>query len=114
MQTVREQAKLIDISHSGYNDSLSQIPDPSNQIKKLKISEFISWSVCFSVICLLTGLLIYFQLGVTMESVTYALFFLSLAGLIYYISKIITLSKVPVSSPGKPLHLDGKPLHGLN
>jgi hypothetical protein len=104
MQTVREQAKMFDISPIGFNSTLPRNPDPQSQIKRLKIGEFKSWSVCFGLICALTGLLMYLKVGVTMESVTSALFFLSLAGLVYSIYKIIFLSKEPGRTDSNSLH----------
>jgi hypothetical protein len=114
MQTVRSHSKLIDTSLSGYNSPHSQIPDPSGQIKKLKISELKSWSVCFSIISILTGLLMYMRLGVTMENITSVLFFFALSGLIYSIYRIVKLSKDSAAPVSKPLPLDAKPLHELN
>jgi hypothetical protein len=105
MQTVREQ-KIIDVSAAGFRTSPSQSP-VSNQENTLKIREFISWSVCFAVVAGLTGLLMYLNVGVTMESVTSILFYSSLAGLIYFVSKIILTSR-------KPVHMNTRTLHELN
>ena len=106
MQTIREQ-KSIDISPAGLRSSLSQAPVTTNQVKRLKIREFISWSVCFAVISGLTGLLKILKVGVTMDTVNSILFFGSLAGLIYFISRIISLSR-------NPLPLNSNSLHELN
>jgi hypothetical protein len=102
MQTVRGQ-KIIDVSATGFRTSPSQSP-VSNQENTLKIREFISWSVCFAVVAGLTGLLMYLNVGVTMESVTSILFYLSLAGLIYFVSKIILTSRKPVPMNTRTLH----------
>ena len=96
MQTVPEQAKRVNISTSGLKSFISPLPDSTNSSKRLKIREFISWSVCFAVICLLTGLLLILKVGITMESITASLFFLSLGGLIYFSYRILVLSKKPV------------------
>jgi hypothetical protein len=104
MPTIREQPKKIDISPNGFSSSFPRIPDPKNQIKRLKIGEFKSWSVCFGIICALTGLIMYLKVGVTMESVTSTLFFLSLAGLIYSIYKIALISKNPAQVSTNALH----------
>jgi hypothetical protein len=96
MQTVREQAERINISKPGLRSFVSPVPDSSDHSKRFKIREFISWSVCFAVISLLTGLLMILKVGITMETVTASLFFLSLGGLIYFIYRIIVLSKKPV------------------
>jgi hypothetical protein len=102
MQTVRGQ-KIIDISAAGFSVSPSQSQVP-NQAKRLRIREFISWSVCFAVVAGLTGLLMFLKVGVTMESVTSVLFYLSLAGLIYFVSKIILVSRIPVQMNTRTLH----------
>jgi hypothetical protein len=96
MQTVRDQVKRVNISTSGLNSFIPSVPDSDIQSKRLKIKEFISWSVCFAVICLLTGLLMILKVGITMETVTASLFFLSLGGLIYFSYRILVLSKKPV------------------
>ncbi|HEY2348407.1 MAG TPA: hypothetical protein VGH64_05300, partial [Puia sp.] len=62
------------------------------------------WSVCFAVVCGLTGLLKYLKVGVTMDTITSALFYLSLAGLIYFITRIIMMSKSPVQLHSTNLH----------
>ena len=104
MQTVRGQ-KVIDVSADGFRTSPSQY-SVSNQEKTLKIREFIAWSICFGVVAGLTGMLMYLNVGVTMESVTSILFYLSLAGLIYFVSRIILTSRKPVQM--------GHPRHELN
>jgi hypothetical protein len=93
MQTVREQEM---VSPAGFNSPLSQTPVSANQTKRLKIREFVSWSVCFTVVSLLTGLMKFMKVGVTMESVNSGLFYLSLAGLIYFISRIVVILKNPI------------------
>ena len=65
----------------------------NNHIKRLKIKEFISWSVCLAIITLITGLLKFLKIGVTMDSVTSGLFYLSLGGLTWLIYRIFKLSK---------------------
>lgn len=105
MPTVQDQAKKIDISQNGYAATNAwRVPDPIGQIRSLKISEYISWSVSFGIICLLTGFLKFLKLGVTMEPVTSIFFFLSLFGLIYSISKTIKLNKAPLSRDGRVHH----------
>ena len=98
MQTVRGQNR-IDINSSGFRSQLPQAPDSINQVKRLKIREFISWSVCFFVMAFLTGLMKFFQLAVTMESVTSVIFWLSLAGLIYFVTRLVQISRT--STQGK-------------
>jgi hypothetical protein len=103
MQTIREQ-KSIDNLPSRFKSSFSAFPISSDQAKRLKIKEFISWSVCFALIFGLTGLMKLLKLGVTMDSVTSILFYLSLAGLIYFIRRIILLSRNPVQVNSEVLH----------
>lgn len=103
MQTVRELEK-IDISPSLIIPTLNQVQVSTNHTKKLKIREFISWSVCFGVVAGLTGLLKILNVGVTMEVVTSSLFYLSLGGLIYFISKIVSLSKNPLQNKAHEWH----------
>jgi|SRR5450432_4109479 hypothetical protein len=105
MQTIRKNA--IDISPVQFGSGFSQSPVSPDQEKRLKISEFTSWSVCFAVVCGLTGLLKLLKVGITMDTVTSILFYLSLAGLIYFVTRIIMISKNTVS-----LHADN--LHELN
>jgi hypothetical protein len=108
LPTVQDQAKAIDISNKRFPVlHTRRFPDPARQIKSLKISEFTSWSVSFGIICLLTGLLKFLKLGVTMEPVTSIFFFFSLFGLIYSVSKAIKLSN-------GSLHKDGQVFHELN
>ncbi|HEY4935929.1 MAG TPA: hypothetical protein VII44_05080 [Puia sp.] len=103
MHTIREQ-KVIDISQGGFRSSFSSAMVSANQAKRLKISEFISWSVCFAIVSGLTGLMKFLKVGLTMDTVTSILFYLSLAGLAYFIYKIISLSKTPVQARIHPIH----------
>ena len=105
MQTVRDPSGM-GILPSGYvaYSAPTQAPVAEIQAKRLKIREFKSWSVCLSVIVLLTGLIKVFNLGITMESVTSLLFFTSLSGLAYFIYRIISLSRTPVPLNTNSLH----------
>jgi hypothetical protein len=76
----------------------------NNHLKRLKIKEFISWSVCFVIITLITGLLKFLKIGVTMDSVTSGLFYLSLGGLTWLIYKIFKLSKNQPPTNKMPKH----------
>jgi hypothetical protein len=100
--------KTFDISPTPFSSGFPQISSSSNQEKRLKVREFISWSACFGFICAVTGLLKFLKIGVTMDSVTSTLFYLSLAGLIYFVTRIILLTKNPV-----PMD-NAKPFHELN
>jgi hypothetical protein len=95
MQTIHEQARVINTSSPDIKSTFSRIPNALDSLKALKIREFISWSVCFAIVSGLTGLILFLKVGVTMETVTASLFYLSLAGLIYFISRIILLSRNP-------------------
>lgn len=101
MQTVREQ-QSIDISPVPHKSPMIPAPVSPDQVRKLKIREFISWSVCFAVITALTGLMKILQVGVTMDTVTSILFFLSLSGLIYFIYRIISFSRNPLPRSPHP------------
>jgi hypothetical protein len=105
MQTVREQNMIT----PGYGSSFSKIQVPANQSNRLKIREFISWTVCFAIITTLTGLLKFLKIGVTMDSVTSALFYLSLFGTAFFIYRIINLT-----TSGTRIHLKGNNLQELN
>ena len=107
MQTVSDNTRRIDISSSNFPTSYPRIPDPAGQIRKLKISEFKSWTVCFGIISFLTGMLMYLKVGVTMETVTASLFFLSLAGMIFSVYKLILLYR-------EPARLETSSRHDLN
>lgn len=99
MQTILGQ-KAVTISPSSFISGSSEVPASANQINRLKIREFISWGVCFGVVTLLTGLLKVLRVGITMEPVTSILFYLSIVGLAYFISKAIRLSRAaPLVQP---------------
>jgi predicted membrane channel-forming protein YqfA (hemolysin III family) len=103
MQTIREH-KTIDISPSAFRSNISQAPVSSDQVKRSNIREFMSWSVCFAIIAGLTGVMKFLKLAVTMETITSILFYLSLSGLIYFISRIIMLARNPVQLNTNSLH----------
>ena len=102
MQTFRRNN--VDISPVQFNAGFSQHPIPPVREKKLKIKEFISWSACFAVIAGLTGLLKFLKVGITMDTVTSSLFYLSLAGMIYFITRIVLLSRSQVQIHSNKLH----------
>jgi hypothetical protein len=106
METIHGQ-KMVDNSVSSFIPSGSFDLSSSNRVKRLKFREFISWSVCFGVISFLTGLLKFLKIGVTMDSVTSVLFYLSLAGLFYFTYKVLSLSKNSVQR-------NSESFHGLN
>ena len=107
MQTVRNNTTRIDTSPNGFPNVFPRVPDPTSQIRRLKISEFKSWTVCFGIISFLTGMLMYLKVGVTMETVTASLFFLSLAGMIFSVYKLIHLYR-------EPARLETSSRHDLN
>jgi hypothetical protein len=105
MQTVREQSgKGMGPAEYRSFSTQTQTPVSEYQTKRLKIVEFRSWSVCFSVIVVLTGMLKIFKLGITMDSITSFLFFSSLGGLAYFIYRIVTISRSPVQLKANILH----------
>jgi hypothetical protein len=102
MQTFRRNN--VDISPVQFNSGFSQQPVPPVREKTLKIKEFISWAACFAVVSGLTGLLKYLKVGVTMDTITSSLFYLSLAGMIYFIARIVILSRSQVQIHSNNLH----------
>ena len=106
MQTAHEQGRL-GFSNPGIKPTPSYAGISENQVKRLKKREFISWSVCFAVISLLTGLLKFLKIGVTMDSVTNVLFYASLISLAYFIYRIFSL-------PGNSIEVKNHNYHELN
>jgi len=95
----------VDRSPIRFNSGFSPSTHSQKSEKRLKIREFLSWAACFAIIGGLTGLLKYLKIGITMDAVTSALFYLSLAGLTYFIARIIILlSKRPVQLHSGNLH----------
>jgi hypothetical protein len=113
MHTIHEH-QSIDIPQTGFGSSFVRESDAKNQIKRLKIREFISWSVCFAFITIITGLLKFLKIGITMDTVTSVLFYFSIAGLAWSIYKIFSFPKYP--DQGNKNHDLGntRALHGLN
>lgn len=111
MQSLREQLSGIDRSLSGFKSSFPALENHLNADKKLKVREFISWSVCSGAVSALTGLLLFLKIGITMESVTTGLFTLSLAGLAYFVVRIFFLTK---SKADSKTHLQVPAVHELN
>ena len=105
MQTFRRNN--VDITPVQFNAGFSQQPISPIREKTLKIKEFISWAACFAVVAGLTGLLKFLKVGITMDTVTSVLFYLSLGGLIYFITRIVMLSR-------KQVHIHSGNLHELN
>ena len=102
MQTFRRNN--VDISPVQFNAGFSPQPIPPVREKTLKIKEFISWAACFGIISGLTGLLKYLKVGVIMDPITSSLFYLSLAALIYFVTRIIMLSRTQVKIHSNNLH----------
>lgn len=94
MQTTREQIRKT-VSTADFRPSLTpaQALVSENPEKRVKMNEYKSWSVCFSVIVLLTGLLKVLKLGVTMETLNSLLFYGSLGALAFMIYRVRSLSK---------------------
>jgi len=95
MQTVRSQEK-IEITPAPITLANSKSPDSTDPSKKIRIREMISWAVCFGIVAGLTGLMKVLNVAVTMDAITSTLFYLSLAGLVYIIYRIISISRNPV------------------
>jgi hypothetical protein len=103
MQTILGQKKT-DTTSSAFKSYLSSAPVSTNHIKSLKIREFISWSVCFAIVSGLTGLMKFLNVGLTMDTITSILFYLSLGGLAWFVYKIFLLSRNPVRGHGRVIH----------
>jgi hypothetical protein len=103
METVRGQRRA-EIQSSGFTPSYSKTPVSENQVNHLKIREFISWLVCFTVIGCLTGIMKFLKLGITAESITSALFYISVLAVAYFTYRIISLSRNPVPLKSGKLH----------
>jgi hypothetical protein len=104
MQTVRKETR---ITNPGFNTIPTHTGLSENNTDRLKIRELISWSVCFAAISLLTGLLKFLKVGVTMDSVTSFLFYTSLIALAYVIYRIINF-------PRNSAHVKSTQHHELN
>ena len=102
MQTIDDQKKLI--SKTTFGPAPTPDSVSSGESKKLKIREFIYWSACFAVISGITGLMKILQVAITMEAITSTLFYLSVAGLVFFISRIIVISRAPASFKGNSRH----------
>jgi hypothetical protein len=102
MQTFRRNN--VDISPVQFNAGFSQSTSSPSKEKRLKIREFISWTICCAVVFGLTGLLKFLKVGITMDSITSSLFYVSLAGLIYFITRIVLISKIPDQVTSGKLH----------
>ena len=104
MQTVRKETRL---ANPGFKPNPVNAGHSEKNINRLKIRELISWSVCFAAIGLLTGLLKFMKVGVTMDSVTSFLFYTSLTALAYMIYRIINF-------PRNSGYVNGNHNHELN
>jgi hypothetical protein len=102
MQTFRRNN--VDISPVQFNSGFSRQSAQPVREKALRIREFISWAVCFAIVSGLTGLIKYLKVGITMDTVTSTLFYLSLAGLIYFVTRIVILSRSQVQIHSANLH----------
>lgn len=94
MQTIRQTPQLADFPESSFTAQITRQLLAQKEVKSLKISESLSWIVSFSVILLITGVLKFLKLGVTMGAVTSGLFYLSLAGIAYFIFNIIRINRI--------------------
>jgi hypothetical protein len=83
--------------------------DPIASDNRLKIREYISWSLCFAVVAGITGALLIYKIGVTMSVITSILFYFSLLGFIAFIAKAILSAK-----PRKTIEDGIEPTHLYN
>jgi hypothetical protein len=103
MQTIKGEKKQ-NIDLSSFKAISSPSPVLRNQANKLKVREYISWSISFGVIFFLTGLLKFLNVGVTMDPVTKTLFYLSIVGLICSIYKIISVPRANIRHESSRFH----------
>lgn len=88
----------------GFGTSVSNVPAPDPHSKRLKIRELFSWAACFGVIAGLTGMIKIMKIGITMDSVTSAMFYFSLLALAFCIYRIINLSRTSITLAGSQRH----------
>ncbi len=92
MEEQPQEARIVDISQSG-KSLFKSVPTASASTRRLQISESISWSICFAIVAAITGALLVYKIGVTMSVVTFIMFYFSLAGLAFFIAKLIRLHR---------------------
>jgi hypothetical protein len=90
MEQQSQEARIVDISQSG-KSLFKSVPTPSASTKRLQIRESVSWSICFAIVAAITGALLIYKIGVTMSVVTFIMFYFSLAGVAFFIAKLIRL-----------------------
>lgn len=90
MESLPQEARVIDISQSG-KATFTHSPSSGLPARKLQIRESVSWSICFAIVAGITGALLIYKIDVTMSQVTSILFYLSLAGLVFYVVRAIRL-----------------------
>jgi hypothetical protein len=96
---------------SGLARSSKRIVEPKSgsfaSDNRLKVKEYISWSLCFAVVAGITGMLLIYKIGVTMSVITSILFYSSLLGFIGFTAKAILSAKPQKTAGGEiePTHL---------
>ena len=91
MESLQQESGVTEIVRSGKKIISPKPVTELTSAKKLQIRDYVSWSICFGIICLLTGALLLYKIGITMSGVTSLLFYFSLAGLIFFVSKAVRL-----------------------
>ncbi|MDP4132284.1 MAG: hypothetical protein Q8918_00840 [Bacteroidota bacterium] len=91
MESLQQESGVTEIVRSGKKIISPKPVAELTSAKKLQIRDCVSWSICFGIICLLTGALLLYKIGITMSGVTSLLFYFSLAGLIFFVSKAFRL-----------------------
>jgi hypothetical protein len=106
MQILREE-KTDEIRASAFKSPASLNSLPAKPTKSLIRNENISWLICFGIVSILTGMLKFLKVGITMDTITSVFFYISLIGVFYFFYKILSASKInPQKSAGS--------FHGLN
>jgi hypothetical protein len=93
MQILREE-KTGEIGVSAFKSPASLNSLPAKPSKSSIRNENISWLICFGIVSILTGMLKFLKVGVTMDTVTSVFFYISLLGVFYFFYKLLSAPKI--------------------
>ncbi len=93
MQILREE-KIDEIRASAFKSPALPNSFSAKPGKSLIKNENISWLICFGIVSFLTGMLKFLKVGITMDTVTSAFFYISLIGVFYFVYKIFSVTKI--------------------
>ena len=103
MQTILDKTHSIGRAPSSFQAAITPETVRPGSKNGLKTSEFISWAVCFAILFLITGLIKWLGLETTMDFVTNFLFFVSLAGTVYFIFRALSISRKALEITSTPM-----------